>query len=139
MSRRPSRRDSDGRATWRHASPTISRVLSIRWREVASRSRLGLALTIGISSTSTNEFLRADARLRVAQDAAPPHWAPHWFAYGGGEAALLAIVLLKIAGGFAYAGKRLRGQEASRPECVTRVTAGSRGLWFVSAAWADIC
>lgn len=31
-----------------------------------------------------------------------------WISYGGGEAILLAIVLLAVAGGFAYAGKRLR-------------------------------
>ena len=55
---------------------------------------------------------RADALLRLAQaqGAAPPPYAPaaHWVSYGGGEAILLAIVLLVVAGGFAYAGKRLR-------------------------------
>src|SRR5215472_15309119 len=31
-----------------------------------------------------------------------------WVSYSGGEAMLLAMVLLVVAGGFAYAGKRLR-------------------------------
>jgi hypothetical protein len=48
-----------------------------------------------------------DALLRLAQAqeaAPPPHPAAHWVSYGGGE----AIVLLVVAGGFAYAGNRLR-------------------------------
>jgi hypothetical protein len=51
---------------------------------------------------------RADALLRLAQaqGAAPPpdaYQPAHWVSYGGGEAILLAIVLLVVAGGFAYA------------------------------------
>jgi hypothetical protein len=54
---------------------------------------------------------RADAPLRLAQAAGaapPPHGSAHWFSYGGGEGILLAIALLIVAGGFAYAGRRLR-------------------------------
>ena len=51
----------------------------------------------------------ADALLTQAQGAAPPPYAPaSWISYGGGEAILLAIVLLAVASGFAYAGKWLR-------------------------------
>jgi len=53
----------------------------------------------------------SDALLRLGQarGAAPgPHPAAHWAAYGGGEAIALAIVLLVVAGGFVYAGKRMR-------------------------------
>jgi hypothetical protein len=54
---------------------------------------------------------RPDALLRLAQApgaAPPPYPSAHWISYGGGEGILLAIVLLAVAGGFAYAGKRLR-------------------------------
>lgn len=54
---------------------------------------------------------RVDALLRLAQAqeaAPPPHAAAHWVSYGGGAGILLAVVLLLVAGGFAYAGKRLR-------------------------------
>jgi hypothetical protein len=45
----------------------------------------------------------------VAQQPAPPPAAsPLWDSYGGAEAIILAIALLAVAGGFAYAGKRLR-------------------------------
>jgi hypothetical protein len=52
------------------------------------------------------------------QGAAPaPYSPPSWDSYSGGEAILLAIVLLVIAGGFAYAGKRLRVPlRVTRPE-----------------------
>ncbi|HEY4042604.1 MAG TPA: hypothetical protein VGM32_12275 [Rhodopila sp.] len=55
----------------------------------------------------SGEIARGGALLRLAQaqQAEPP---PHWISYGGGEAVLLAIVLLVVASGFAYAGKRLR-------------------------------
>jgi hypothetical protein len=36
-----------------------------------------------------------------------PHAAAHWVSYSGGEAIRLAIVLLVVAGGFVYAGKRM--------------------------------
>jgi hypothetical protein len=55
--------------------------------------------------------VRGDALLWLAQgqQAAPPTYAPaYWNSYIGAEAILLAIVLLLVAGGFAYAGKRLR-------------------------------
>ena len=48
-------------------------------------------------------------RLVQAQSPAPTPYAPaSWVSYGGGAAILLAIVLLVVAGGFAYAGQRLR-------------------------------
>ena len=48
---------------------------------------------------------RADALLQLVQDQGtvpPPHASAHWISYGGGEAIPLAIVLLVVAGGFAY-------------------------------------
>ena len=53
---------------------------------------------------------RADALLRLAQaqGAAAPYVPASWVSYGGGEAILLAIVLLVLASGFAYAGRLLR-------------------------------
>jgi hypothetical protein len=75
---------------------------------------------------------RADALLRLtqAQGAAPsPPYAPaSWVSYGGGEAILLAIVLLVVAGGFAYAGKRLRA-----PLRVTQP--GRTAAGFMIAIW----
>jgi hypothetical protein len=73
----------------------------------------------------------ADALLRLtqAQGAAPPPYAPaSWISYGGGEAILLAIVLLVVASGFAYAGKWLRG-----PLSVTRP--GRTAAGFLIAIW----
>jgi hypothetical protein len=74
---------------------------------------------------------RADALLRLAQaqGAAPPSYAPAlWVAYGGGEAILLAIVLLVVASGFVYAGKRLRAPlEITRP--------GGTVAGFMIAIW----
>ena len=73
----------------------------------------------------------ADALLRLAQaqGAAPPPYAPaSWVSYGGGEAILLAIVLLVVASGFAYAGKRLRAPlEVTRP--------GGTVAGFMIAIW----
>ena len=61
----------------------------------------------------------ASALLRLAQTqtAPPPPYMPaSWISYGGGEAIFLAIVLLVVAGGFAYAGKWLRAPlEITRP------------------------
>ena len=56
---------------------------------------------------------RADALLRLAQaqGASPPpdaYQPASWVSYSSGEAILLAIVLLVVACGFVYAGKRLR-------------------------------
>lgn len=53
----------------------------------------------------------ADVLLWLAQTqgAAPvPYSTAHWVSYSGGEAFLLAIVLLAFACGFAYIGKQLR-------------------------------
>ena len=74
---------------------------------------------------------RADALLQLVQaqgPASPPHASAHWISYGGGEAILLAIVLLVVAGGFAYAGKRLRA-----PLGVTRPASTVAG--FMIAIW----
>jgi hypothetical protein len=70
-------------------------------------------LTVGTLANSAEGSARADALLRLAQaqGAAPPpdvYQPASWVSYGGGEAILLAIVLLVLTGGFAYAGKRLR-------------------------------
>ena len=81
----------------------------------------------GISEGSA----RAGALLRLAQaqGAPPPPYSPaSWISYGGGEAILLAIVLLVVAGGFAYAGKRLRAPlEVTRP--------GGAAAGFMIAIW----
>jgi len=74
---------------------------------------------------------RANALLRLAQaqGAAPPPYAPaSWVSYGGGEAILLAIVLLVVASGFAYAGRQLRA-----PLRVTRP--GGIAAGFMIAIW----
>ena len=77
------------------------------------------------------KLAHAGALLRVAQAQGPaprPHGTPHWVSYGVGEGILLAIVLLAVAGGFAYAGKRLRTPLAvARPG---RIAAG-----FMIAIW----
>lgn len=68
-------------------------------------------------------------RLAQVQAAAPPqHAHASWISYGGGEAIVLAIVLLVVAGGFAYGGKRLRVPlEVTRP--------GSVAAGFMIAIW----
>jgi hypothetical protein len=67
--------------------------------------------------------------LAQAQEAAPPpRGAAHWVSYGGGEAVLLAIVLLAVAGGFAYAGKRLRAPLEVQPP-------GGTVAGFMIAIW----
>jgi hypothetical protein len=75
---------------------------------------------------------RADALLWLAQapGAAPPptSGAAHWVSYTGGAAILLAIVLILLAGGFAYAEKRLRA-----PLAVTHPGATAAG--FMIAIW----
>jgi hypothetical protein len=62
---------------------------------------------------------RVDGLLRLAQVQGPaprPYTPASWLPYGAGEAIMLAIVLLVAAGGFAYAGKRLRAPlEVVRP------------------------
>src|SRR5579863_3020074 len=74
---------------------------------------------------------RADAPLRLAQAqgaAPPPNASAHWVSYDDGEAILLAIALLVVASGFAYAGKRLRV-----PLRVTRPGGAVAG--FMIAIW----
>jgi hypothetical protein len=74
---------------------------------------------------------RTDAPLRLAQAqgaAPPPHVWAHWVSYSGGEGILLAVVLLIVAGGFAYAGRRLR-----TPLRVTRP--GATVAAFMIAIW----
>jgi hypothetical protein len=69
-------------------------------------------------------------RLAEAQGAAPPApYAPaSWVPYDGGQAILLAIGLLVVACGFAYAGKRLRAPfEVMRP--------GGTAAGFMIAIW----
>ena len=77
------------------------------------------------------ELARADAFLQPAQAqgaAPPPHVWAHWVSYGGGEGIVLAVVLLVVASGFAYAGRRLRA-----PLGVTRPGATVAG--FMIAIW----
>ena len=74
----------------------------------------------------------AGALLRLAQahvdQPPPPYAAAHWVSYGSDEAILLAVVLLVVASGFAYAGKRLRTPlEVKRP--------GSTTAGFMIAIW----
>jgi len=57
------------------------------------------------------DLTRADALIQLAQAqgaATPPHAAAHWVSYSGDAAICLAIVLLAVASGLAYAGRRLR-------------------------------
>ncbi len=62
-----------------------------------------------LSHLSSGGLARADALRRLVQaQGARPSAPPSWISYGGGEAIVLAIVLLLVAGGFAYAGTRLR-------------------------------
>jgi hypothetical protein len=68
-------------------------------------------------------------QLAQAQPAAPQPYTPvSWISYGGGEAILLTIVLLAVASGFAYAGKRLRV-----PLRITRP--GGVAAGFMIAIW----
>ena len=79
----------------------------------------------------SESLAHGDVLLRLAQAqgaAPPPHVWAHWVSYGGGEGILLAIVLLVVAGGFAYAGRRLR-----TPLRVTRPGATVTGLMI--AMW----
>jgi hypothetical protein len=74
----------------------------------------------------------AGALLRLAQAQAaqppPPNAAAHWVSYGGDKAILLGVVLLVVASGFAYAGKRLRTPlEITRP--------GGAAAGFMIAIW----
>jgi len=74
---------------------------------------------------------RADLLLRLvqAEGTAPrPQGAAHWVSYPGGEAILLAIALLVVAGGFVYAGIRLRAPLAVTPP-------GNTIAGFMIAIW----
>jgi hypothetical protein len=52
----------------------------------------------------------------------------HWVSYGGGEGILLAVLLLVLAGGFAYAARRLHAPlEVARP--------GATVAGFMIAIW----
>lgn len=73
----------------------------------------------------------ADGLLRLAQAqgaALPPYPQAHWVSYDEGAAVFLAVALLAVAGGFVYAGKRLRVPLRITPP--GRVTAG-----FMIAIW----
>jgi len=79
---------------------------------------------------------RAGAILQLAQaqgTAPPPHLWAHWVSYNRGEGLLLAVVLLVVAAGFTYAGKRLR-----RPLRVTR-PGGTVGAFMIAIWLLAIC
>ena len=57
-----------------------------------------------------------------------PYSTAHWVSYGADEAIFLALVLLVVAGGFAYAGKRLRAPIKITPP-------GRTVTWFMIAIW----
>jgi hypothetical protein len=66
---------------------------------------------VGLRISEVLAHAAALLQLAQAQGATPPpdvYQPASWVSYGGGEAILLAIVLLGVAGGFVYAGKRLR-------------------------------
>ena len=69
---------------------------------------------------SAEDLTRADALIQLTQaqgDAPLPHAAAHWVSYSDGAAICLTIVLLAVASGFAYAGRRLRVPfKVMRPE-----------------------
>jgi hypothetical protein len=70
--------------------------------------------------------------LAQAQGAAPPPSpSAHWVSYNGSDAIFLAIVLLAVAGGFAYAGRRLHvAFRVTRPG---RTVAGFMiAIWLLS-------
>ena len=67
-------------------------------------------------------------QLAQAQDAAPQHAAPHWVSYSGSSIIYLALVLIMVASGFAYAGRRLRVPlRVARP--------GATAAGFMIAIW----
>ena len=82
---------------------------------------------IGLRGGPLLRFFEAQAA------ASKPYTPPLWFPYEGGDAILLAIVLLVVAGGFANFGKRLRVPlSISRPD---RVAAGFMiAIWLLSIA-----
>jgi hypothetical protein len=68
---------------------------------------------------------------QVQGAAPPPSPSAHWVSYNGSEAIFLAIVLLAVAGGFAYAGRRLHvAFRVTRPG---RTVAGFMiAIWLLS-------
>jgi hypothetical protein len=84
-----------------------------------------------MGSGISDRLARADLLLRLAQaqGGVPPRYQPaSWISYSGGDAILLAIVLLVVACGFACAGKRLRAPfELTRP--------GGTTAGFMIAIW----
>jgi hypothetical protein len=59
------------------------------------------------------------------------HGAAHWASYSGGAAIYLAVVLLAVAGGFAYAGRRLHVPlKVMRPQGV--VVAFMIAIWLLA-------
>jgi len=78
----------------------------------------------------SEDLARADALRWVAQTQAPasPYTPNLWVSYDRSEAIVLAVVLILVAGGFAYAGKRLRA-----PLRVTRP--GGAVATFMIAIW----
>jgi hypothetical protein len=67
-------------------------------------------------------------QLAQAQGAAPQHAAPHWVSYSGSAVIYLALVLIVVASGFVYAGRRLRiPLEVTRP--------GATAAGFMIAIW----
>jgi hypothetical protein len=66
--------------------------------------------------------------VRAQEAASPPYSPASWISYGGAEAILLAMVMLGVAGGFAYAGKRLR-----TPRKIIRPGRAAAG--FMIAIW----
>ena len=106
----------------RRASP-----LSITDRDAEEFGNVSRRMGPGISG----RFARPDALLWLAQaqGAVPPSsQSAHWVSYGGVDAIVLAVVLLVVAGGFAYAGRRLH-----IPFRVTRPGATVAG--FMIAIW----
>jgi hypothetical protein len=98
--------------------------IALAWSSIAAIGSRSL------EPDASEGLAHAEALLRLAQaqGAAPPHAAAHWVSYDGGEAILLATALLVVAGGFAYAGRRLR-----TPLAVTRP--GGTVAGFMIAIW----
>jgi len=79
-----------------------------------------------------SRLAHSDALLQLAQAQGtepPPYSPPSWVSYGGGQATLLTIVLLVVACGFIYAGKRLH-----TPLIIVRP--GSTVAWLLIAIWS---
>jgi hypothetical protein len=73
-----------------------------------------------------------------AQVTGSPRYSPaSWVSYDGGEAILLAIVMLIVAGGFVYAGKRLHiPRRVTQPD---RVAAGFMiAIWLLAICDASV-